>query len=114
MRKFDNLQKHCYFAELRYKCYNWSDEDRVKMAQEGWTNEIEKRTCEGYENFVFTQGVDSKAPGCGNCWCCQPDNSGKTVSVNKRDVSRREINSLLFVNLAVYSLVNEKYDLSFR
>ena len=83
MRKFDNSQKHCYFAELRYKCYNWSDEDRVKMAQEGWTNEIEKRTCEGYENFVFTQGVDSKAPGCENCWCCQPDNSGKTISVNK-------------------------------
>ena len=71
------------FAELRYKCYDWSNEDLVKIDLAGSSDEIQKRTCEGYENFVFTKGDDSKAPGCGNCWCCQPDNLGKAISVNK-------------------------------
>ena len=29
--------------------------------------------CESAGNgFVFSQGDESKAPGCGNCWCCSP------------------------------------------
>ena len=68
---------------LRYKCYDWSDEDKVKLTQGGSSNEIQKRTCEGYENFVFSEGDNSKAPGCGSCWCCQPDNQGQTSYVNE-------------------------------
>ena len=40
----------------------------------GWTVEKEQATCENKQNFIFSQGDASMAPGCGNCWCCQPAN----------------------------------------
>jgi len=61
-------------VEYPYKCYQWSEKDLEQNHNGGWSIEKEKRTCEGYENFIFTQGDDSKAPGCGGCWCCQPKN----------------------------------------
>jgi len=64
-------------SNTRYKCYSWSQNDLQQIRQGKSSQEIQKKTCEGHSNsegnFVFSQGVDSKAPGCGSCWCCQPD-----------------------------------------
>jgi len=63
----------CQFRSVpRYKCYGWSTKDIQKIRQGGSTIAIQKTTCEGYANFIFSKGVGSKAPGCGGCWCCQP------------------------------------------
>jgi len=58
----------------RFKCYGWTKNDLKQIRQGGSSIDIQKKTCEERQNFVFSQGVASKAPGCGGCWCCQPDN----------------------------------------
>ena len=80
---FNNFKTLSFFPESPYKCYHWSEKDLEKNHNGGWSIEKEKRTCEGYENFIFTLGDDSKAPGCGGCWCCQPKNKGKTACMNR-------------------------------
>lgn len=61
----------CHFRqEYRFKCFDWTNTDLTLIRQEG---KSQKETCERYENFVFTEGDGAKAPGCGSCWCCQPD-----------------------------------------
>ena len=62
-----------------YECYDWTEEDKKKF----WINgvyhfDLEKPTCEAYPGHIFTQGDDTKAPGCGGCWCCKP--AGISVS----------------------------------
>ena len=79
---FNNFKTLSFFPEFPYKCYHWSEKDLEQIHKE-WSIEKEKRTCEGYENFIFTLGDDSKAPGCGGCWCCQPKNKGKTACMNR-------------------------------
>ena len=59
---------------LTYKCYHWSEEDAKINNLGGWSVQTERTTCENKQNFVFSQGDDSMAPGCGKCWCCQPAN----------------------------------------
>ena len=72
--------KHQYFLEYRFKCYEWTSADLIHIHQEG---KSQKETCEKYDNFVFTEGDGRKAPGCGSCWCCQPEvRLGKSSSYN--------------------------------
>jgi len=59
----------------QYKCYHWTAEDYETINFGGWKVENERRMCEDHYQFVFTQGRDWKAPGCGTCWCCQLDTS---------------------------------------
>ena len=66
--------KH-YYSFVGYKCYHWSAKDQTQIRRLGGSIRSERITCEGYENFVFTQGDDSKACGCGGCYCCQPNNN---------------------------------------
>ena len=33
--------------------------------------------CESHDGFIWTKGDDSQAPGCGTCWCCQPNGNQK-------------------------------------
>ena len=81
-----------------FKCYGWTTKDIKQIHIGGWSIKNEKRTCEGYESFVFTQGDESKAPGCGTCWCCQP-NEGKTRYVNKNYSStKKDPNNLKLAN----------------
>ena len=57
----------------RYKCYDWTSEDLTKFWIDGiYHFELEDDTCEAYPGHIFTRGDDTKAPGCGGCWCCQP------------------------------------------
>ena len=58
---------------MAYKCYHWTKEDKEKNGLGGHSIGNEKETCESNRNFVYSQGDEKKAPGCGNCWCCQPD-----------------------------------------
>ena len=68
------LKRLTLFSESRFKCYGWTKNDLKQIRQGGSSIDIQKKTCEERQNFVFSQGVASKAPGCGGCWCCQPDN----------------------------------------
>jgi len=65
----------CIFrADSWYKCYPWTKYDRKTMEEYGGTSLNNQRlVCESHENFIFSQGSESIAPGCGKCWCCQPD-----------------------------------------
>ena len=66
-----NLFPHI-IVTLTYKCYEWTKDDQKKLDQGGWSVQILKETCEEY-GYIFSEGDDSKAPGCGECWCCQPE-----------------------------------------
>ena len=76
-----------FYTGQRYKCYSWSESDLQRINQWSYntvsSSEIKESTCERYASFVFSEGVEAKAPGCGNCECCQPDNEGKSSSVSK-------------------------------
>ena len=54
----------------RYKCYHWTAEDKANIAKRG--EEVDYCYQKG-AGFRHTRGDNSKAPGCGSCWCCQPD-----------------------------------------
>ena len=71
-----NLFPHIIVGQT-YKCYAWSSDDLEKNNQGGWSAQNEKTTCEEY-GYIYSQGDENKAPGCGGCWCCQPKSiSGK-------------------------------------
>ena len=71
-----------FFVETPYECYHWSKKENERNLNGGWSIENERKTCESYTNFIYTQGDDSKAPGCGACYCCQPK-PGKSEYINK-------------------------------
>jgi len=49
-----------------YECYHWTEADLKSDLPE-------EEKCENKGvGFVWSQGDESKAPGCGGCWCCQP------------------------------------------
>ena len=39
--------------------------------------------CESHDGFIWTKGDDSQAPGCGTCWCCQPNGNQKLFNKHK-------------------------------
>jgi len=78
-----------------FECYRWSDDDRKLIRQGKYTtynkgrgvtgytytiqpnsSEMEQLVCQSktwrWNNFVYTRGDASKAPGCGKCYCCKP------------------------------------------
>merc|ERR1712003_19365 len=56
-------------AGAAYSCYQWTSSDEAKMGNLGLT---QKDYCERSLGFVFTNGNDKLAPGCGGCYCCVP------------------------------------------
>ena len=66
-----NLFPHIFVART-YKCYDWTDDDLWSISAGGWSVKSQKDTCEQH-GYIFSQGDENKAPGCGGCWCCQPD-----------------------------------------
>ena len=80
------------FTGKKFKCYKWSEAD-LKLIRKGiykvdkglggkytvMPNSMEMQRLVCLQNdFVFTGDGSSKAPGCGSCWCCQPNNLGKS------------------------------------
>ena len=76
-----------YFTEnMNYECYDWTEEDKQKF----WINgvyhfNLEKPTCEAYPGYIFTQGDDTMAPGCGGCWCCKPAGTSHNKQTSPRE-----------------------------
>ena len=66
-----------------YTCYHWTEDDKKNIATR--SHSIQDY-CEKNLNFRWTRGDDSKAPGCGPCYCCKPIQG-------KRMVFGREIQS---------------------
>ena len=57
-------------SEGDYSCYEWTDEEEELLKNE---NDVFQRDyCESKPGFVFSEGDETKAPGCGTCWCCEP------------------------------------------
>lgn len=74
------------FLDTAWKCYQYTVEEDAQI-----TNEDENREmCERHDGFIWTRGDDSKAPGCGTCWCCQPDGNIKIC-----------LNIFMFVRLVI-------------
>ena len=55
-----------------YQCYNFSDWENAKIEQGGRFLENKRKLCKKHSHYVFSQGDNKKAPGCGTCLCCQP------------------------------------------
>ena len=56
-----------------YECYDWTHEDIAHF----WINcthdsELEEATCVDHPGYIFTEGNETLAPGCGGCFCCKP------------------------------------------
>lgn len=51
----------------RYSCYNYSDAELARIRG----GASEQAVCE-VNGRIFSRGDETKAPGCGSCWCCQP------------------------------------------
>ena len=51
----------------RYSCYHYSDAEKARIS----AGASEQSVCE-VNGRVFTQGDETKAPGCFGCGCCQP------------------------------------------
>lgn len=49
-----------------YTCHRWTNSERSAIRRSS-----EKAVCEAGGN-VYTKGKNSKYPGCGTCWCCNP------------------------------------------
>ena len=54
-----------------WTCHHWTSEDITKIAPR-WNIADQKQRCENDLGFKFTKGDNTKAPGCGACWCCKP------------------------------------------
>jgi len=70
-----------------YQCYHWTTRDNNKLS----SGSSQRQVCEGH-GYVFSQGNDNLAPGCGGCWCCQPTSGlyrpfGPQTSVPEKKVS---------------------------
>jgi len=52
-----------------HACYHWTEEDLAAIKAGGSGPNAERPVCESH-GHVFTQGDESKAPGCGKCRCC--------------------------------------------
>ena len=56
-------------ADQQYECYHWTVDDQSwKSANGASMGEM----CERHEGYVYSQGNETLAPGCGTCWCCKP------------------------------------------
>ena len=53
-----------------FECYHWRPADNAVLDAAGWTLEAQKKHCGETLGHVYSQGDQSKAPGCGTCWCC--------------------------------------------
>jgi hypothetical protein len=51
----------------RYSCYNYTEAELARIN----AGVSEKAVCE-VNGRVYSQGDETKAPGCGSCWCCAP------------------------------------------
>jgi len=52
----------------RFECHHWTDGDKEAMAHDLDPEYV----CRVYDNYVYTGGDGSLAPGCGRCSCCKP------------------------------------------
>jgi len=76
---FKSLQLPQILLPDSYECHNWT------TVNESWWDESgfiylddydgyeEEEMCEAHNpGFIYTNGDESLAPGCGNCSCCKP------------------------------------------
>eukprot|EP00497_Spongosphaera_streptacantha_P000880 TRINITY_DN15_c0_g1_i3.p1 TRINITY_DN15_c0_g1~~TRINITY_DN15_c0_g1_i3.p1 ORF type:complete len:1296 (-),score=273.12 TRINITY_DN15_c0_g1_i3:153-4040(-) len=64
-------------TDKEYKCYYWTKEDREAIDKLGSDVEAERAHCAEVgkgrnKSFVFSEGDEKLAPGCGACYCCEP------------------------------------------
>ena len=52
-----------------YACSTWTAADKTAITANGGN---EKLVCESVAGRIYSKGDETKAPGCGTCWCCQP------------------------------------------
>ncbi|KAK3600652.1 hypothetical protein CHS0354_031565 [Potamilus streckersoni] len=66
------LQNYSY-ANIIWDCYHWTARDNDLIRARGSASKFvaERKVCVDIRGHLFTGGVDSLAPGCGKCWCCQ-------------------------------------------
>ena len=62
------------FVGSQYECHHWTQEDLDAIADAGLQDDELSTICERHHGFVFTQGDETLALGCGRCWCCKPSN----------------------------------------
>merc|ERR1711871_1726594 len=77
-----------------WKAYHYTKEDK-KWRKDGGKigrkfKRSEKEMCERHSGNVFTKGKNSEYEGCGNGWCCAPQDSREQREREQREREQRE------------------------
>jgi hypothetical protein len=78
----------------QWKCHKWSKEDKNWKKEKGGRSVNWDQVCERNGINKYTKGNNMGFPGCGECWCCAPeDSSSVAVTVSNKSKATSVVSS---------------------
>lgn len=74
-----------------WKCHKWTKDDKKWKKDNGGRTVTWNQVCERNGVNIYTEGNNSQYPGCGECWCCSPDEVNSSGAVSKSQVTQSKL-----------------------
>ena len=69
----------------QWKCHKWTKDDKKWKKDSGGRNITWNQVCERDGINKYTEGNNSQYPGCGECWCCAPEDTEPLANTSSSD-----------------------------